>query len=457
MLVFTSVLVLGIFFTVFIITDVRSYKQRKVDSMIGLAQVIGTNSISTLQFQDNEAAKQILSELHNVAPEIVHAAIVDRQGKIFASYTKQGYSDFKIPVQLSQRSYVYSDRFLDVRNEIRNDNEFMGNVILEVELSELALIKQEKFRIASISLFTALAFSLLIALFIQNYISKRLLNLVAIMKEVSSTGDFDKSIKDKGEDEISILTNVFNDLMQRVKENQQRKDEFISIVSHELKTPLTTIKGYLELLHVMEEKQPNKQFVQKGLDNVKKLEKLISDLLDVSKIQSGQLTLEMNEFNIDALIDETISAIQLVTNSHEIVRTNSFGNESIVADRHRIEQVMANLLSNAIKYSPGEKKVIVSSERKDLELVIKVRDFGLGVLKEEQKNIFERFYRSKDMSDTIVGFGLGLYICRDIISRHSGQIWVEMEEKGSSFYFSLPIKKMTSASNKKNSSANIAG
>ena len=453
MLVFTSVLVLGIFFTVFIITDVRSYKQRKVNSMISLAQVIGSNGISTLQFQDNEAAKGILSELHNVAPEIVHAAIIDKQGKIFASYSKDGYQSFQIPAVLNTRTSVFTSQYLLVRNDILFDKELLGKVILEVELTELTQIKADKVRIASISLLIAIAFTFLIAILIQTYISRRLLNVINTMKEVSSTGNYDKTITDNSKDELSTLIQVFNNLMLHVKESQQRKDEFISIVSHELKTPLTTIKGYLELLDVMEDKQPNKQFVQKGLVNVKKLEKLISDLLDVSKIQSGQLKLEMNEFSMDDMVNETIAAFQMVSGNYEITRTGHFNGEIILADKHRIEQVLTNLLSNAIKYSPGEKRVIVDSQKKDGELIIRVRDYGMGVAKEEQSNIFERFYRSKDMSDTIVGFGLGLYICRDIIVRHDGKIWVEREEKGSSFYFSLPLKKISSAINKKTASA----
>jgi signal transduction histidine kinase len=259
------------------------------------------------------------------------------------------------------------------------------------------------------------------------------------MKEVSRTGNYDKSISDDGKDEISTLIRVFNSLMSEIKENQQRKDEFISIVSHELKTPLTSVKGYLELMDAMEDRQPNKQFVQKGLENVKKLEKLIRDLLDVSKIQSGQLELNIAQFNIVALLDETIASTQMVSGTHEIIWENYLDNEMIIADRHRIEQVMTNLLSNAIKYSPGGKRVIVYSEKTDKELIIKVRDFGLGVPKDESLNIFERFYRSKGMSTTIVGFGLGLYICKDIITRHSGRIWVESEEKGSAFYFTLPL------------------
>jgi signal transduction histidine kinase len=444
MQVFTSIIVLGSFLVVYIITDVRSYKIRKANSMLSLAQVIGTNSVSTLEFQDNEAANQVLSGLRNIQPEIVYAAIFDKNGDLFASYHATDDS-FTIPEALNKKETVFAGHYLFIRGDINNQNNYLGKVVFRVELSELEQIKQTEFNIAGILLFVALAFSFLIALAIQTYVSKRLLTLVRSMKEVGKTGNYDKTIQDDGKDEISILISVFNNLLQQVKENQQRKDEFISIISHELKTPLTSVKGYLELLNAMEEQQPNQQFVKKGLDNVKKLETLIRDLLDVSKIQSGQLQLNMKEFILDDLLEETIDAIQMVSTTHQIIWENHLNDEVIIADRHRIEQVLTNLLSNAIKYSPGEKRVFVYSKKSDSEIIIKVKDFGIGVPKEEQTNIFERFYRSKDMSVTILGFGLGLYICKDIISRHSGKIWVETEERGSSFYFTLPLRKTTGA------------
>ncbi|HEX4373315.1 MAG TPA: HAMP domain-containing sensor histidine kinase, partial [Puia sp.] len=144
-------------------------------------------------------------------------------------------------------------------------------------------------------------------------------------------------------------------------------------------------------------------------------------------------------FDMDAFLDETIASFQMISKSHFIIKGSGPVHAKVMADKQRIEQVLFNLLSNAVKYSPGEKKVIVSSTKTDGELVIKIRDFGIGVLKEEQLNIFERFYRSKDTSIHISGFGLGLYICMDIIKRHGGKMWVESEKKGSSFYFSLPL------------------
>jgi signal transduction histidine kinase len=439
MQVFTSVIVFGIVFGVFIITDVNSYKQRKVDSMISLAQLIGTNSISSIQFHDPEAVNKMLAELHSVAPEIIHAGITNKNGQVFASYSKANAGSFKIPV-LNGRAFSFTGgQQLFVSNPIVSNNEIIGKVFLEVQLTELGKIKQYKYSLAFILLLVALIFSFLIALVVQSYISKRLLKLVNVMKKVSKTGDFSKQLDEEGRDEIATLVRAFNKLMEEIKESQKKKDEFIGIASHELKTPLTSIKGYIEMLNILEQEQPKKQFVEKTLSNVNKLERLVKDLLDVSKIQSGQLQLDLKEFNIDELLDETISAAQMISGTHQIERKDHPDNKMIYGDRQRIEQVLLNLLSNAIKYSPGENKVVVDSEKTEKELIIKIRDYGIGVPQEEQSIIFERFYRTKGISVHISGFGLGLYICRDIINRHHGRIWVESADKGSTFCFSLPL------------------
>ncbi|HUR65622.1 MAG TPA: ATP-binding protein [Chitinophagaceae bacterium] len=442
MQVFTSLIVLGLCFGIFIITDIRSYKLRKENDLLSLAQLLGTSNISAIEFQDNEAANASLADLQHMSDDIVHATIADKNGKLFARYKKPGVQIGEIPPSLSRRKSLFTDNRFYVASNIVSGNEVIGRIYIESELSELALIRRNKIEIAGILLVAAIILSFLIAVVIQTYISRRLLNLVNTMQNVSSTGNYDQKIANSGKDEISILVKEFNHLLEEVKLNQQRKDEFIGIASHELKTPLTSVKGYTELLNMIEDKQPNKQYVQKVLQNVIKLEKLIQDLLDVSKIQSGQLELTMKEFDVDQLIDETINSVQMITGTHSITRETTSGNVTISGDRQRIEQVLTNLLSNAIKYSPGENKVSVSSSKTDKEVIIKIRDYGMGVAKDERQTIFERFYRAKGTSITISGFGLGLYICRDIIKRHKGNIWVEEEgEKGSAFYFSLPLEQ----------------
>jgi len=439
MQVFTSVIVLAIFFIAYIITDIRDYKERKIKSVTSLAHVIGINSVSAILFQDNEAAQDILSELKNVAPEIVRADILDKNNNFFAGYVRHDAGRLDTALIKKQRGPLFTDTLLFVGEDIINNNEMVGRVSLVVELSELSEIKKSRSEMAAILLIAAICISFLIAVAVQPYISKRLLHLVNAIKGVGQTGNYDIPITDNGKDEISVLVKTFNNLMKAVNESQQRKDEFIGIASHELKTPLTSIKGYLDLLNVMEDKEPNKQCVHKALESTHKLENLIKDLLDVSKIQSGQLQLNITRFNIDELIDETIASIRMVAPTHTITREGPHQAQMIYADREKIEQVLINLLSNAVKYSAPESNVIVSSKKNGEEIIVTIRDHGIGIPEDELTEIFGRFYRTKNSSVHIAGLGLGLYICRDIILRHKGKIWAEKETKGSSFYFALPI------------------
>lgn len=441
MQVFTSVIVLGLCFTAFVISHISDYKQRKVRTMTGIAQLIGTNSISALEFDDNEAAKKILGDLQKISPETINAAILDKKGNVFAEYKKAGEGSylFSLPSQNKNITEFTNNKFL-IFSSIVNNNQFLGTVCLRVELNELNTIKASQYKIAFVLLIAGIGLSFLIAFIVQRYISKRLLNLVTVMKQVSESGNYKLEVQDNYKDEINTLIRVFNEMMEQININLQKKDEFIGIASHELKTPLTTVKAYLEILDNIEREEPNKQYVEKTLDNVKRLEQLIYDLLDVSKIQSGQLYLNINEFDIDTLIDETIASFQIVSRDHIIKRMGEKINQVIIADRQRIEQVLVNLLSNAIKYSPHEREVLVSARRKKSELIVTVRDFGIGIAKEEQNKVFERFYRTRNNSILISGFGLGLYICRDIVKRHNGKIWIESENKGTAFSFSLPVQ-----------------
>jgi signal transduction histidine kinase len=439
MQVFTSIVVLGLCFAAFVYSDIKDYKQRKAGSMISLAQVIGSNSISAIEFQDNDAGKKILADLQKGAPEVENAGIFDKKGNIFATYRKAGTDTFTLPApRLSVNSFDYTSHYLLVYNNIVSNNEVIGSVGLRIALTELGNIKDTQYRITLVILIVGLGLAFIIAVFVQGYISKPILDLVSVMKQVGKTGEYTMRVKPGGKDEISSLSIVFNNLMDRVLESQKKKDEFIGIASHELKTPLTSVKAYLQILDAIETEQPQKQYIQKTLDNLNKLQQLVYDLLDVSKIQSGQLYLNITRFNIDEFVDETIASFQNVSPAHEVIRLGGSPGQFVNADRQRIEQVLMNLLSNAAKYSPGADKIFVYTEKKGSDLVIRVKDSGIGIDKEEHTKIFERFYRTKANSILISGFGLGLYICKDIMARHNGKIWLESEKKGTSFYFSLP-------------------
>lgn len=224
----------------------------------------------------------------------------------------------------------------------------------------------------------------------------------------------------------------------------QRKDEFINIASHELKTPITSIKAYLQILEMSDLSAPYKSMVNKASDNVKNLQFLISNLLDVTVINSGELQLHYSEFSLLTLVEECIEQINISTSSHTIRLENPGNNPyNIFADKERIREVIINLLNNAIKYSPEKNSVIFKMYKSDDEknVTVEVQDFGIGIAEDKLDLIFEKYYRVMDSSiQKIKGLGLGLYIIQNIMLKHNSKIYVKSKlNEGSVFYFSLPL------------------
>ncbi len=233
--------------------------------------------------------------------------------------------------------------------------------------------------------------------------------------------------------------------IDEMKRQENQKNDFIKMANHELKTPVTTIKGYVQLLKKMRGDSEDKFLVNSlnTIENqVNKLTLLIGDLLDISRMESGKLPLNKREFSLLKLVTETIEDIKASEQSHQInFELNHTADVGVYGDKDRITQVLNNLLTNAIKYSPNAGTVNVELFVEDECAVVSVEDFGIGMDQKELKRIFERFYRvSGDDEETFPGFGIGLFIVKDIMDRHDGKIWVESEKnKGSKFYFSLPI------------------
>ncbi len=239
-----------------------------------------------------------------------------------------------------------------------------------------------------------------------------------------------------------VITFVL-DITER-KKLEQRKDEFIGIASHELKTPLTNIKGYVQILERIIQQMGDdtlNQYVKKTNTYINRLNSLISDLLDVSKIQAGKMELNYSTFRFDNLVKAAVESVQHTNHSHTIYLVGTT-NMMVKGDKHRLEQVFTNLLTNAIKYSPNADKVILSVSKDDECINVKVQDFGVGIPKKELPKLFQRFFRVEATSKKFSGLGIGLYISNEIVKRHGGRMWVESEYgEGSTFYFALPIKK----------------
>lgn len=228
------------------------------------------------------------------------------------------------------------------------------------------------------------------------------------------------------------------------KEIEQRKDEFISIASHELKTPVTSIKAFTQLLMLKAKNKRDKtpyEYLKRMDGQINNLSGLISDLLNVSKIEQGKLMFKKEDVQFDQLLQSVISDLQETAIRHKIELERN-DKTVVFGDRERLCQVLINLIDNAIKYSPEKDEVIVSAVNNSRSLTISVRDFGVGIPKEKQEFVFDRFYRvGGEKSETFAGLGLGLFISAEIVRRHGGRIWVEsLPGEGSTFYFNLPIE-----------------
>ena len=245
------------------------------------------------------------------------------------------------------------------------------------------------------------------------------------------------------EGEVYAILHCATDVTKLVQ-LQKQKDEFLGIASHELKTPVTSIKAYTQVLERMIRKEGDEKkanMVHKMDIQLNRLTGLIGDLLDVTKIQSGKMTFNPVDFEFDVLVNEMVDEIQHTTSQHRIeLDVNS--NASVYADKERIGQVIVNFLSNAIKYSNDADSIFVASYLYDDEVILSVRDYGIGISRDLQHLVFDQFYRvGGNLQHTYPGLGLGLYISSEIVKNEGGRIWVESEEgKGSTFYFALKIK-----------------
>jgi signal transduction histidine kinase len=280
------------------------------------------------------------------------------------------------------------------------------------------------------------------------------------------SGAYDYLIKPSDVDELRATVGRALErrrLRQRLVELEQLdklKTQFLSMASHELRTPLTAVSGFMQIARrrmgrlgaATDVPQPWREEAQKADETLdmanrqaKKLARLIDELLDVSRLQQGRVEMRLAEIELGDVVREVGERMKLLSKGHEI-ETTVEGTAPIVADRDRIEQVFENLVGNAIKYSPESGRIEMSLHVNGANAIVSVRDQGIGIAPAEVEKIFGLFYRSPDpRADHVGGLGLGLYISREIVSRHHGKLWAERNpDTGTTFHVTLPLAHVTS-------------
>lgn len=283
-------------------------------------------------------------------------------------------------------------------------------------------------------------------------ISKNIVNPIEKFVEVCrkiAAGDLRQRINIESRDEIGELAKSFNEMAEKLGETDRAKSEFVSLASHQLLTPLTTVSWYVETLlagsvNGLSEKQ--KEYIKNVYNTNHNMVETVRALLDVSRIEMGTFYIKPQPVNIAEVVDSVLDelAIRIKEKGLEIIKDFDLSIPIMDMDPQLSRIIFQNLLSNAVKYSPDDKKVIIGTKKREQDILITISDNGYGIPEELQKNVFSKFFRSYNIKEKVPeGTGLGLYIVKSIVDNSGGKIWFESEEnKGTTFYVSYPLSGM---------------
>jgi signal transduction histidine kinase len=274
------------------------------------------------------------------------------------------------------------------------------------------------------------------------------------------SGAYDYLMKPSDVEELRATVNraierrVLRRRLIELEEVDRLKTQFLSMASHELRTPLTAVSGFIQvarrrLTRASDRRDPVdwKEEATRAAETLelaqrqsRRLARLVDELLDVSRLQLGRVEMRRSEIDLVSSLNEVVERLRLLNTTHAFEFTDHAKTATVLADRDRIDQVFENLLNNAVKYSPGGGTVAVTIGREDGEVHVSVTDRGIGISPEELDQVFNLFYRSPDpRAGHVGGLGLGLYISREIVTRHGGKLWAESSGQGSTFHVTLPL------------------
>lgn len=346
-----------------------------------------------------------------------------------------------IPLKEELKTRRLADQvMLRLNDMVRNTN-----MLIAVTQDQL---KRAQNRADNLILF-AISGICLTALFAASMFDRTILRPISVLKQGAENvgrGILDQRVEVRSDDEIGQLTTMFNQMTENLERLTKAREEFLSTAAHELKTPLSIIKTYVQL---MDEQPPGPE--KEALHEVlrilnrqcNRMTKLIQDLLEVSRVQLRRMVLKSKPFELHHLIETLTREMQKTTNRHQL---RILENVPVIVDgdADRIEQILVNLLDNAIKYSPTGGQINIRSQRRGEQIEVSVQDNGIGIPPDRQTHIFERFYRAHAglPYDYATSMGIGLYLAHEFVRLHGGQIWFESQEgKGSVFHFKLPAKE----------------
>ena len=394
----------------------------------------------------------------NHASERINGVIfvIDQYGNVMTSQNAQQYMDVsKITtdfakreleggesVELSDFDGVYNNTYLTVGIPMKYSGSVVGATFVAMPVPEINRYKYNVFKIMLLTLLTAVILALFISLFYLKKVSKPIENIIRAAKKIAY-GDFDAEVPEvRGKTEISELTHNFNMMTKSLKDLENMRSSFIANVSHELRTPMTTISGFVEgILDNTIPDESKEKYLRIVLDETKRLARLVSELLEIARIDAGTIDLKIKEFDINELIRVTILRFESRINEKQINIELNFDDDSelVLADKDSISRVFTNLFDNAIKFNVKNGYIKINVNETGNKIKVSIENSGIGIAEDELSHIWERFYKTdKSRSNDKKGLGLGLYMVHGIISAHGEKIWAEsVQNQWARFTFTL--------------------
>ena len=398
------------------------------------------NSSIDLIFESSKGGSYQLITTSIITNEIWEKAIKVKNDFFYVIFTENPDPMFQTMVtedsNAQEKDYLICGKFFE-------DSEYEYMVIVDSRLTPVGpAVSAMKTQITYISIIVVIL-AIVVALLLSRSISKPIIAMNNTAKKMAK-GNLDVIFEGKGYSEITDLNNTLNYTVEELKKTENLQRELLANVSHDLRTPLTLISGYAEMMKDIPEEKTEEN-VQIIIDETKRLSLLVNDLLSLSRIKARTDPLNLVEFDISELLDQIVKRQnKLIENSHiQINLQQDEKNIVVKADIRKIEQVIYNFINNAINYSGESKKVDVIQEFQDDKVIIKVKDYGIGIKKEHLDFIWQRYYRvDKGLQRSSQGTGLGLSIIKEILEYHGFNYGVESEVgQGSTFYFEIPLEK----------------
>lgn len=404
---------------------IRADMRRVNDTLEGLKVLVKTDKTQSEILRDSE------QPIKNME------AIILRIGEI---YDRGNYDQVKIAMRDTRRDLQLQVKTLGVSHIMTLAQEQQDQLDRSPEV-QADYRRRVKFVLAIFMVFN-IALTLALAVFFSRGISRRIATLTDNSMRLAQGKPLHQVMQ--GTDEVAHLDQVFHSMADALAEAERSKQEVLGMVTHDLKTPLTTVSALLEMLEdgmfgkLNDQGIANLKVVTR---NVLRMNGLIRDLLDIEKIKSGKLSLFREDVSVPDLLHEAVDSVRSLADDRKIALVVKADEVDAYADNHRMLQILINLLSNAIKFSPENSQIIVSAKHDGSVVHVAVQDFGRGIPADKLQAVFERFEQTK-VSDATVkgGTGLGLAICKALVELHGGQIGVTSQEgKGSTFFFTVPV------------------